>query len=103
MKSTMSIRNEVRRLVELGPFPSSRDADEDDIARRGALLEGIAPPLTREEAAALLGCFGSDEAFGLAWALLHLIETAPGGAPLESKPADSENEWLRRLWDRSHR
>ncbi len=99
----MSIRPEVRKLVELGPFPPSRDADERDIERRGTLLTSIVAPITREEALALLGCFGHDEAFGLAWTLLHLIESAPGGAPLTSKPADSENEWLRRLWDRANR
>jgi hypothetical protein len=103
LRGSMSIRLEVRSLVALGPFPASRDADEDDIDRRDALLTSIAAPVTREEAAALLGCFGPDDAFGLAWALLHLIESAPGGAPLTSEPAGSENEWLRRLRDRAHR
>ncbi|MDX2851185.1 hypothetical protein [Actinacidiphila glaucinigra] len=33
--------------------------------------------MTDEEAHALAGCFGDDECFGVAWVLLHLIETAP--------------------------
>lgn len=99
----MSIRSEVQQLVDLGPFPASADADEHDIDRRGALLTSIKPPLTQEEAAALLACFGPDEAFGLAWALLHLIEATPGGAPISVKPQQADNEWVRRLWDRSHR
>ncbi len=99
----MAIRPEVQKLINLGAFPASSDADEHDIDQRGAILTSIKPPVTREEALALLACFGPDEAFGLAWALLHLIETIPGGPPLESKPAASENEWIRRLWDRSHR
>lgn len=99
----MPIRSEVQQLVDLGPFPASADADEYDIDRRGALLTAIKPPLTHEEAEALLACFGPDEAFGLAWALLHLIEAAPGGAPIFTKPKPSDNEWVRTLWDRSHR
>ena len=99
----MSIRSEVPQLIALGPFPASADADEHDIDRRGALLTNIKPPLTHEEAAALLLCFGPDEAFGLAWTLLHLIEATPGGVPISAKPQHSKNEWVRRLWDRSHR
>jgi len=99
----MAIRPEVQQLVDLGPFPASSDADEHDIDHRGAVLTSIAPPVSREEALALLACFGPDDAFGLAYTLLHLIETAPGGLPFTSKPAASENEWIRHLWDRSHR
>jgi hypothetical protein len=99
----MAIRPEVQQLVDLGPFPASRDADEHDIDRRGALLTSIKPPVTVEEASVLLTCFGPDEAFGLAWTLLHLIETARDGVLLTRKPSDSENEWVHRLWNRSHR
>ena len=99
----MSIRPEVQKFIDLGPFPPSKGADPDDIERRGALLDRIVRPPSREEAAALLACFGPDDAFGLAWSLLHLIETTPGGIPLFHKPAPSDNEWVRRLWNRSHR
>jgi hypothetical protein len=99
----MAIRPEVQQLVDLGPFPDSATADEHDIDKRGALLSSIKRPLTREEAVALMNCFGPDDAFGLAWELLHLIESVPGGVPIASKPSQSDNEWLRRLWDRSHR
>jgi len=99
----MSIRSEVQQLVDLGPFPKSADAEEYDIDRRGNLLTAITRPLTHEEAVVLLTCFGPDDAFGLAWALLHLIETTPGGVPISTKPQPSDNEWIRLLWDRSHR
>jgi hypothetical protein len=100
----MTIRSEVRELIQMGPFPAAtKDSDEHDIDRRGAALNRIARPVNDEEAAALLACFGPDEAFGLAWALLHLIETAPGGCPIKEKPDEYDNEWIRRLWDRSHR
>jgi hypothetical protein len=99
----MAVRPKVQQLVDLGAFPASSDADKHDIDRRGAILTSITPPVTRDEALALLACFGPDEAFGLAWTLLHLIETAPGGPPIASKPGASENEWIRRMWERSHR
>ena len=99
----MKLRSEVQELVQMGPFPASQDADEQDIDRRGDLLNRIKSPVTDEEAEALLACFGPDDAFGLAWALLHLIETAPTGIPVRERPADSANEWIRRLWARSHR
>jgi len=70
----MTIRPEVQVLVDFGPFPASADAEVVDVERLGALLTRIAPPVTGEEAMTLLSCFGPDEAFGLAWTLLHLIE-----------------------------
>ena len=99
----MPLRTEVQQLIELGPFPAAANADEDDIIRRGELLTSIKGPLTQEESAALLACFGPDDSFGLAWALLHLIEATPGEIPISVKPHESDNEWVRRLWDRSHR
>jgi hypothetical protein len=96
----MVIRREVEELVKLGPFPDSEASEEEDLQRREDLLALIEPPLTREEAMAMLRCFGPDEAFGLAWSVLHLVESAPGGAPISAEPHESENEWIRRLWDR---
>jgi hypothetical protein len=66
-------------------------------------IERISAPVTREEGEALLAVFGPDECFGLAWAVLHLIESTPGGIPIDKPPAETENEWLRYLWERSHR
>ena len=99
----MTIRPEVHELIQMGPFPaSSKKSDPDDIQRRGATLDKITRPVSDGEASALLACFGPDEAFGLAWCLVHLIETAPGGCPIKEKPNESDNEWIRRLWNRSH-
>ena len=41
--------------------------------------------------------FGPDSCYGVAWLLLHLIETAPH-CPIEEPPADDANEWIRRIW-----
>ena len=72
------IRPQVRDLTALGQFPAERGASPEDIARREQLLAGIAPPLTDTEARALVTLFGPDGAFGLAWTIVHLVETAPG-------------------------
>src|SRR4051812_34941462 len=98
----MSIRPEVQRLVDLGPFPASSDLEPEEVDHRLSLINQIARPVTQEEATALLTCFGPDDLFGVAWELLHLIETVPGDAPPNTKPDDSANEWVRRIWDRSH-
>jgi len=98
----MGIRKEVGEFIALGPLPDVR-VDEERIARHQATLLKIKKPVTDEEAAVLIGAFGPDDCFGLAWTLLHLIESAPSGVPVHSQPADSENQWIRRLWERSHR
>jgi hypothetical protein len=99
----MSVRKEVRELVALGSMPDSDTAQVEQVQRFQDAIERISPPVTHEEAEALLTVFGPDECFGLAWAVLHLIETTPGGIPIEKRPAATENEWIRFLWDRSHR
>ena len=95
----MSVRDEVRRFVDGGPLPSEEAAVED-IARRQSELQAISPPVTNEEAKLLLSAFGEDESYGLAWTLLHRIETAPD-SPLESRPPDGANRWVKLLWDRA--
>lgn len=55
-------------------------------------IDVVTRPLTEEEAVALLVCFGPDDAFGLAWTLLHLIEATPGGVPIAAMPQPSDNE-----------
>jgi hypothetical protein len=104
----MNIRDEVQALIAMGPLPSEKDVAaspnlDDRVQQMQDAILSIVPPVTREEAVALLDTFGPDSCFGLAWAVLHLIETTPGGIPIEKRPAATENEWIRFLWDRSHR
>lgn len=98
----MSARPEVLRFYALGPLPASSTATEEGLAQRTDLLAAIGPPLHRDEASLLLQCFGPDDCFGVAWTLLHLIETTPGGA-VGMAPEGHANEWLRRLWKRAQR
>jgi hypothetical protein len=96
------IRKEVQEMVSLGPLPDE-NADVEIIARHSAALEKIVKPVSDDEAMQLIDMFGNDDCFGLAWTLLHIIETASHGAPLTHQPKSDANEWLRLLWDRAHR
>jgi hypothetical protein len=72
------MREQVTELLSLGPLPDSDKANEEDIDRRAALLEAIALPVSDEEARSLVSLFGSDDAFGLAFSVRRLVESAPG-------------------------
>ena len=98
----MAIRAVVQQFLNLGPLPDT-DAPVERIERHQFALEKIGRPVSDEEAALLVNCFGPDDCYGLAWSLLHLVESAPSGIPLRTQPAADENEWLQRLWARSHR
>ncbi len=91
----MPIRQAVADFLAMGPLPDQEQSVET-IQRSQDLLERIEPPVTGEEAMALLGGFGPDDCYGLAWTLLHLIETSPGAQTAEY-PADSDNQWVQLL------
>ena len=96
----MNVRKEVEDLVVLGSMPDEK-AELDEIASYEAALFKIEKPVSDEEAALLLELFGPDDCYGLAWSLLHLIETAPSGIPLRTEPS-ADKYWLHLLWARSH-
>lgn len=48
----------------------------------------------------MVSLFGQDSCFGLAWSLLHLIETSPNW-PLSDVLSNCSNEWVLRLRDRA--
>ncbi|MFJ9360804.1 hypothetical protein [Streptomyces mirabilis] len=82
----------------MAPLPGW-DASEEEIERQDGQLRVISRPVTGEEAKALVPCFGPDDCYGVAWTLLHLIETDPNPA-LTSPPAAETNGWHRTLWKR---
>lgn len=91
----MAIRREVAELVAAGELPNE-DAEVEVISETQRLIECIPKPVTDEEAQVLASLFGPDGCFGLAWTLLHLIETAPGaGSARYTKRTN--NEWVQRL------
>jgi hypothetical protein len=97
------MRPAVRALLDLGPLPSSANAEPELLEEFEKRLKRITRPVTPAETRALCALFGPDECFGLAWSLLGLIETAPGGVPFAQPPGPEENEWIQRLWRRAHR
>jgi hypothetical protein len=90
------MRQAVVDLVALGALPSERSADPVVIQRYETLIRSIQAPVTDEEATALVGLFGADDCFGLAWSLVHLIETAPRW-PISECLQNVDSEWVRHL------
>jgi hypothetical protein len=98
----VTVRGEVREFCRHGRLPSEQDDSEHavaDLETRQRLLHAIARPVSDEEARLLARCFGDDNCFGLAWTLLHLVESAPT-PPVTSEPPLGANEWIMRLWIR---
>ena len=97
----MTIRQSITDFLATGQLPDEHDSTDDEIKRADDLLNQIEKekPVTDEEAAALVTVFGADTCFGLAWTLLHIIETAPGvGA--DEYLAHSDNFWVQMLRNR---
>lgn len=91
------IRQAVHDLSNLGQLPPEVDACEQALDAIGSLVLQIEAPLSDDEARLLCKVFGpEDSCFGLAWSLLHLIETAPGW-PLPDCLSEPRNEWTDRL------
>ncbi len=90
------IREEVEKLIALGALPSEDMAEEGQLERYERAFDAIRPPIAAEEAERLCGLFGQDDCYGLAWTLLHLIESAPGW-PIDSCLEKYEGEWIERL------
>ncbi len=92
-------RLEVQAFIAEGPL-SGCDSSAEEIDRRGEQLRSIQPPVTSAEAKLLADCFGPDDCYGVAWTLLHLIETGPNPV-LTNEPGLDANEWQHRLWQRA--
>ena len=91
------MRAEVTALVSFGRLPAENEASTL-LEPRQALLSAITPPVTDEEACALALIFGADSCFGLAWALVHLVGSAPHWPLWECLP--HQPEWRDRMLTR---
>jgi hypothetical protein len=89
------VRQEVVDLLELGSMPSSTETSDEDVDRWEHGIEQVEPPLSNEEAAALVSTFGPDDYFGLAFAIVDLVETAPAW-PLWTS-LTGESLWIKHL------
>jgi hypothetical protein len=94
----MTVRPEVRKLAELGSFPLEQGAAAEQITMYETALRLIESPVSDEEARLLASLFPSEgSTFGLAWQLVHLIETAPSWPLAEVLDSDPTNEWIAHL------
>lgn len=98
------IRQAVRELAGMGPLPTSESGAESTstLEHYQRLLDSVAPPVSDDEAEVLSSLFGPDDSFGLAWTLVHLVETAPGW-PLEGALSRLDNAWIALLRKRAER
>lgn len=92
------MRPEVLEFISVAPLPFE-SAEPAEIARAETLLDAITAPVSDEEAELLVQCFGEDECFGLAWSLVHLVETAPTFEVTEP-PEEGDHLWMTVLYQR---
>lgn len=97
-----SVRDVIQEMNSLGPLPSEDDADVAVLKKYDELYRLITKPVTDEEARVLVKLLGHDGCYGLASAIMHLIESAPGW-PLEDCLQNSNNEWVVELRNRAIR
>lgn len=97
------MRQEVRELATLGPLPLEErvvggDLTEEEYNRWADRIQRITSPVSDDEARALASIFPPEgSAFGVAWTVLHLIETAPHWPLADVLAANPSNEWIDRL------
>jgi hypothetical protein len=89
------MRTSVTNIVSLGRLPEEHSASVAQLQAFEAALSSIERPVTDEEAMSLLQVLPNTEesCFGLAWSVLHLIETAPGW-PLKEAKLQCSNPWV---------
>jgi len=96
------MRPRIVDLIKFGVLPSEEEADIEKIQLIQETLTNIKPPISNQEAEALVKLFGKDSSFGLAWTLLHLVETAPDWPIEKCLKENKTNPWIILLRQRSH-
>jgi hypothetical protein len=98
----MTLRGAVAQLAALGRLPDDGDAQVPRLEAVELALKLRAPPLSEEEAMALMWVLpaGEGSCFGLAWSVLHLIESAPG-RPYRDAYLHETNHWVKLLLERA--
>lgn len=86
----------IEQLRTLGPLPPESTEDIDLIQRWQDTLALVSSPVDTSEAQVLCTLFGPDGCFGLAWSLVHLIETATDLSD-EYLAQLPPNEWIHSL------
>ena len=99
------MREKIVELVALGPLiPETDESLEGEklLKRQDELVRALAPmrPASDEEACSLVTVFGADDSFGLAWSVLHFIETAPNWPVEDCAQRTSSEFWRQKLVER---
>jgi hypothetical protein len=94
------MRSELEQLLSLGPLTSEFAPDVALLEQQENLVLALTAPATDEEARAAMALFGADGCFGLAWAVLHFVESAPGW-PIRECMADESSYWVGVMRERS--
>jgi len=94
------LRSQIQQLINMGPLPDSSSATSEQLVCYQNLLESIPLPVNDDEAIVLASLFGSDDCYGMAWTLIHIIETSPHW-PLAECLNDVRNEWILNLRTRA--
>jgi hypothetical protein len=90
-------RPAVLRLAALGQLPHELDITDADLRERETLIDSLEPPASDEEERLLLPLLGEGTCWGLAWGVVHLVESSPSWPDWEGVrvlPA----EWREMLW-----
>lgn len=97
----MHIRDEVNAVIALGRLPSS-DADSASTDKWGKLLSNLKKPLNENESLALCSSLPilDDDCYGLAWSILHAIESCPVWSNKILSKAKISGPWKDRLENR---
>ena len=93
------MRDVVRKMASMGRLPDEDSAEQADLDERVALLNEVALERpSRDEVLALLPLFPADDStcFGLAWTLLHIIESSPDW-PIWDELRAIDGEWAETL------
>ena len=90
----------VRAILSLGALPPSTEISDNLLESFEQRLAEVKVPISDLEALELVKLFGPDDCFGLAWTLLHLIETAPSW-PVPGALNGLKGEWAERLRERA--
>jgi len=96
----MGVRHEFEDLHALGQLPAGDQLSPEQAHRYEEALSRLPDAPTGEEAAALVSLLPPDEttSFGLAWTLVHTIESSPDWPVTEV--LDASTWWRSQLEDR---
>ena len=96
------MRSSVAQLVALGRLPEEAAAEVSQLQAFESAISEISKPISNEEALALLSVLpaGEGSCFGLAWSVLHLIESAPGW-PCQEARLKRANPWVMSMLERA--